>query len=217
MYKKKLLLLDGLPLFRQSLAQMFKSSDIFEVVGEAGNENEALKKALEVTPDLILMDLFVPSNHSLKFIQSIKEMLPETKVVILTKNEDGQYLYECLRCGAEGYLLKSMNFEGLTRCLEGCFEGELAIPKILAHKIFTGVQKPKGTNDKSRDRVLSRREKEVLQLVPHGMSNKEIGNCLVISESTVKKHLHHIMKKLSFNNRVQLVNYVLQETYLRNN
>ncbi|MHB1125401.1 MAG: response regulator [Bacillota bacterium] len=212
MEKKRLLVVDGLPLFRQGLTQLLNLQDTLEVVGEAANGMEALEKARLLAPDLILMDI-VPDLCGTKYVKLIKEEMPQVKVVVLTSNEDDLSLFQALKDGAEGYLLKTMNFDGLIRCLKGCFEGELAIPRVLAQKIISGMLKQREqveTTEIKQANSLSRREKEILQQVSLGLTNKEIGNSLMICESTVKKHMHHVLKKLGFNNRVQLVNYALE-------
>ncbi|MHB1418949.1 MAG: response regulator [Bacillota bacterium] len=213
MEKKRLMIVDSMTLFRQGLVLLLKTQERFDVVAEAEDGSEALEKARQLLPDLILMDI-MPDCSNIKYIKAIKEEMPHVKVVILTSNEDYLILFQALKDGAEGYLLKSMNFEGLARCLKGCFEGELTIPRVLAQKVITGYFRQKEASDSTQSKhlnILSRREKEILQHVSLGFSNKEIGNRLMISESTVKKHLHHILKKLALNNRVQLVNYAMEE------
>ncbi|MHB1420701.1 MAG: response regulator [Bacillota bacterium] len=215
MSKRRVLLVDDHPLFRKGLAELLNAQDEFTVVGEAGDGNEALSKARELLPHLILMDLSLPSCNGMEALKKIKKELPDLIVIILTVSEDDQDVIEALRNGAEGYLLKSMNFEGFSRCLKGVFDGELAMPRALANKVIKEVfhfnEKGAKVLDIALADKLSRREIEVLQLVARGLSNKEIGNRMVISESTVKNHLHNILGKLNLNNRVQLVHFAIQE------
>ncbi|MHB1125403.1 MAG: response regulator [Bacillota bacterium] len=216
MNKKRLLLVDDHPLFRRGLAELLNSQDEFIVVGEAGDGLEALEQARQLEPDLVLMDLVMPGCSGMEALKRIKQELPQIKVIILTVHEENESVLDALRNGAEGYLFKSMNFDGFARCLKGVFDGELAMPRSLAHKVIKEVFQIRGSGKKtasgssSKDK-LSQREIEVMKLVVQGLSNREIGNQMVISESTVKNHLHNILKKLNLSNRVQLVHYALQE------
>ncbi|MHB1420091.1 MAG: response regulator [Bacillota bacterium] len=219
MDKKRLFVIDSMPLFRLGLIQLLNSLEKIEVVGEAADALEAIERARIVRPDMILMDINMPGGCGIESIREIKEEITGAKIVVLMDNDkDMNLLIEALKSGAEGYLLKSMNFEGFVRCLNGCFEGELAIPRDLAQKIINGVYKPKikreSINEKKIFLLLCHRDKEVLKLVYQGLTNKEIATRLMVSESTVKKQLHHIMQRLNLNNRVQLAKYAVEENII---
>jgi len=206
-------------LFRQGLVKLLNSLEYIEVAGEAANASEAIEKARLVKPDLVLMDINMPEGCSVRSIRKIKEEIPGIKVVALANNDkDMNLLLDALKNGAEGYLLKSMKFEGFVRCLNGCFEGEMAISRDLAQQFFTGVIQPKRIKETAGDKKLflslCNQEKAVLKLVYQGLTNKEIANRLLVSESTVKKQLHYILHKLNLNNRAKLARYAFEENLI---
>jgi DNA-binding NarL/FixJ family response regulator len=206
------MLADDSPLFRRGLISLLNSRQDIEVVGEASDGLEALEKAREIMPDVILMDINMPGMNGLEATRLIKEEMPYIKIVMLTVSEDEQHLFEAIKLGAGGYLLKNLEPEELFDMVLGIARGEAPISPPMATKILSEFasqyQAPPRAAARSR---LSEREKEVLQLVVRGDTNREIAQHLSISESTVKSHLQNIMEKLHVQNRVQAAIRALHE------
>lgn len=198
----KVLVVDDHLLSRKGIASILATHPLFIIVGEATNGQEALEQAKALRPDLILMDIRMPGVSGLEATRLIKEAMPYVKIVILSVSDDVQDFFEAIKKGAQGYLLKNMEPEYWIDYIISIVQGEALISRALATKILQEFAAPKPDMLGSK---LSEREKEVLQLVSHGLGNKEIGEKLYISESTVKNHLRNIMDKLHLQNRKQLI------------
>jgi DNA-binding NarL/FixJ family response regulator len=198
----RVLVVDDHLLSRKGIASILAAHPVFEIVGEATNGQEALEKARSLMPDLILMDIRMPNGNGLDATRQIKAEMPYVKIVILSVSDDVQDFFEAIKFGAQGYLLKNMEPEYWLDYLVGIVQGEAPISRALASKILQEFSIPK--EDDPLGNKLSEREKEVVQLVSQGLSNKCIGEELHISESTVKNHLRNILDKLHLRNRVQL-------------
>jgi DNA-binding NarL/FixJ family response regulator len=207
----RVLLVDDHDLFRKGLAALFAGDKGFRVVGEARNGAEALSKAKDLKPDIILMDIYMPGGDGLEATRRIKRDLPETKVVILTVSEDDKNLFEAIKAGAHGYLLKNVAPEELEELLRGVFRGEAPIARYTATKILRefAEQARRGPVE-SYEEKLTAREEDVLRFLTQGLTNKEIGNKLGIVENTVKNHLKNILGKLHLQNRVQAATFALE-------
>jgi RNA polymerase sigma factor (sigma-70 family) len=211
----RLLLVDDHVLFRKGLVSLLQRQRDFEVVGEAEDGAEAVKKAKQLKPDLVLMDIHMPGTDGIEATRRIRELLPSTRVVILTVSEDDKDLFEGIKCGAHGYLLKKLEPEELYAMLRGVFQGEAPISRATAGKIlseFASQARQKATAQLEEE--LSPREKDVLQCLASGLTNKEIGNKLGIAENTVKNHLKNILAKLHLENRVQAATFALQKGFV---
>lgn len=198
----KVLVVDDHLLSRKGIISILSTHVMFEIIGEATNGQEALEKAKELMPDLILMDIRMPGGTGLEATRLIKEEMPYVKIVILSVSDDVQDFFEAIKKGAQGYLLKNMEPEHWLDYLISIVQGEAPISRDLASKILQEFSIQKADISGSK---LSEREKEVLQLVSQGLGNKEIGKELYISESTVKNHLRNILDKLHLQNRMQLI------------
>lgn len=210
----RVLLVDDHILFRKGISSMMASQPDLEVVGEASDGTEALEKARELMPDIILMDINMPRTDGLEATRLIKEELPYVKIVILTVSDDEQNLFEAIKSGAMGYLLKNLEPEELFDLVRGVYRGEAAISRNTATKILSELSRQAQRDHEpaiSAKTVLTDREKEVLQLVITGATNKEIASALYISENTVKNHLCNILDKLHLQNRIQAAAYALRE------
>lgn len=198
----KVLIVDDHFLSRRGIASILSANPLFEIVGEATNGTEALEKAKQQMPDLILMDIRMPGGDGLKATGMIKSAMPHIKIIILSVSDDVQDFFEAIKLGAQGYLLKNMEPEYWLDYIISIAQGEAPISRILANKI---LQEFAGQKQAVPDNNLSEREREVLQLISQGLGNKEISEKLYISESTVKNHLRNILDKLHLQNRMQLI------------
>ena len=209
----RVLLVDDHLLFRRGLASLIDPLEDMEVVGEAGDGREALEKARELMPDLILMDIHMPGWDGLKATRQIKEEMPYVKIVMLTVSDDDKDLFEAIKQGAQGYLLKNLSPEELFELLRGVYRGEAPISHLTAARILDEFARlaQKETWVPIAGNNITPREKEVLQLVAQGATNKEIASQLFIAENTVKNHLRNILAKLHLGNRVQAAAYALRE------
>jgi two-component system nitrate/nitrite response regulator NarL len=204
--RTRVLLVDDHTLFRQGLASLLGSQRDFEVVGEAEDGLEALVKARELEPDLVLMDVTMPGGDGLEGTRLIKQALPQAKIVMLTVHDEDEKLFEAVKRGAVGYVLKSTAAETLIPLLRGAVRGEAAISQGLAIRIlqeFSQLASREKTPNPQDLPPLTSREKEVLELVATGAMDKEIAAALTISLSTVKTHVRNILAKLQSSSRHQ--------------
>ncbi|MDP2954508.1 MAG: response regulator transcription factor [Chloroflexota bacterium] len=209
----RVLLVDDHTLFRKGIASLLLSKPGIEVVGETGDGLDALTKARELMPDLIFMDIRMPGMNGIEATRRIKEEIPVMKVVILTVSEEDNDLFEAVKAGAQGYLLKNLEPEDLFKMLDWVVRGEAAISPSMASKIIQEFSRQglKEAPPVLSESYLTEREKAVLKLVAKGSSNKEVAAALGISESTAKNHLHNIMEKLHLRSRVQAAAYALRQ------
>lgn len=188
-----------------------------DVVGEASNGVEAVEKARALKPDLILMDVNMPQMNGLEATRIVKTERPETKIVILTVSDDDENLFEAIKSGAQGYLLKSLQSQAFFELLNGVAQGEAPISRGLATKILgefaRHLQQDEAQAANKED--LTDREKEVLRLVAEGSTNRDIAGKLNVTENTVKYHLKNILEKLHLRNRAQAVAYAMQTGLLK--
>ncbi len=203
------LLVDDNTLLRGSLAKLIGLWRKDALIVEASNGQEALEQARRLHPQVILMDIRMPGCSGIEATRLIKAELPETKIIMLTVSDDEEDLFEAISSGAHGYLLKDMRPEELLKRLEDALQGEAVIAAPMAQHLLNALVEEgqrKGTEGES-DAELSPREREVLELVRQGATNKEIADKLFISVGTVKNHIHHILEKLHLANRTQIAAY----------
>ncbi len=204
--KTRILLADDHNLLREGLAGIISAQADLQVVGQAEDGLEAVVKARSLHPDLILMDIQMPGCDGLEATRLIKAELPETVIVILTVRDDEEKLFEAIRSGAQGYLLKNIASTELLAMLRGALRGDAAISPGLAGKMlaeFRRLSQATGGEAVEEFSDLTQREVQVLSLVAQGRSDKEIGELLSISIFTVKSHLRSILSKLQVSNRRQ--------------
>ena len=203
MKQVRVLLADDHSLFREGLAGIISAQPDMQVVGEAGDGLEAFVKAQELKPDLILMDVQMPGMDGIEAVRQIKQIMPETIIVMLTVRGDDNMLFEALKNGAQGYLLKEIRSQALLEMLRGALHGEAAISPNLAGRVLSEFRRLSkgGVHEKEDDSGLTEREQQVLVQASNGATDKEIAASLNISLNTVKTHIRNILSKLHVSTR----------------
>ncbi len=213
MSELRILLVDDHSLFRKGIAALLAAQADFVVVGEATNGLEAIERARELVPDVILMDLTMPKCNGLEAARLIKQELPHVHIIMLTVSDDDRDLFTAIKNGADGYLLKTLEPQELFEMLVKVRNREAPISGKLAVRILQEFremkQKPQEVNHPSEE--LTQREIEILELVVQGGTNSEIAQTLCITENTVKIHLRNILEKLHLQNRIQAAVYAVRQ------
>jgi DNA-binding NarL/FixJ family response regulator len=208
----RLLLVDDHALFREGLISLLSHQDDFTVVGEAEDVQSALEQARALQPDIVLMDVELAGEDGVRATQQLKIEIPAVTVVMLTVRDDTQTLFEAIKAGAQGYLLKNTRSWELLEHLRSLARGEAAISRRMAARILEEVRGQ--TEPFGPEEELTAREMEVLELVAARLSNAEIAGRLVISEHTVKNHMKSILSKLHLRNRHQAAAYGVARGWL---
>jgi DNA-binding NarL/FixJ family response regulator len=213
----KVLLADDNALFREGMASLLSRCDDVQVVGQAKDGAEAVRKTSLLRPDVVLMDLAMPLGGGLEATRQILEERPEQAVCMLTVSEQAQDLFSTIRAGARGYLVKTVQLEDLCTGLHVLSDGGSVVSPHLATQLLDEFAKlAQGVREgPSEAEKLTGREREVLELIARGASNKEIAQRLVIAENTVKVHLRNILDKLHLRNRQQAAAFAVQEGLVR--
>jgi DNA-binding NarL/FixJ family response regulator len=211
----KILVVDDHTLFRCGIAAALANQESLEVAGEASDGLEAIKKAKEIAPDVILMDLNMPNCSGLEATQALQTEMPQINILVLTVSDNESDLFAAMKFGAKGYILKNTEPEELIHAIFHIARGGVIVSPLMATKLLTEFKDLKARAEwepiQSADADLSPREGEVLQLLAQGATNKEIGDSLFISENTVKTHLRNIMEKLHLVNRSQAAAYAVKK------
>ena len=213
----KVLLVDDHVLFRKGVAGVLAEERDIEVVGEAGNGEEALAKARELMPDVILMDISMPVCDGLEATRRIAAEAPTAKIIILTVTEEDHSVFEAIKCGAQGFLVKTIEPRALVEAVRAVFKGAAAVSRLTASKILAEFawSSPADPPAAKPGACLTDREEQVLGLVARGATNKETAAALGISPGTAKNHLQNILDKLHLENRVQAATFAIREGLVR--
>lgn len=213
----RILVVDDHTLFRRGLIALLRQNSRFTVVGEAGDAGEAQRRASELQPHVILLDNHLPGVSGVDALPGLREAAPAARVLMLTVSEDEHDLAGALRAGAQGYLLKTMDSDGLAHAIERAAKGESVVSPEMTGKLVSAFQQasarspadgaPASSPATDRMQSLSPRESEILRHIARGASNKEIARALDIAETTVKIHVQHILRKLDLSSRVQAAVY----------
>ncbi|MBE0660249.1 MAG: response regulator transcription factor [Bryobacteraceae bacterium] len=216
MAKIRILLADDHTLFRQGIRQLISAESDMEVVGEASNGSDAVDRAAEVKPDLVLMDIGMPGLSSFEATRQIKKNRPETKVLMLTMYDDEDYLVEGMEVGANGYVLKDSPSQQLVSAIRDVQRGGSYLsPRMLSQLVDDFRSRIKSATRLPRFATLTTREREVLKLLAEGNSVKEIACDLNLSVKTVEAHKFNLMRKLDIHNKAQLVQYAIQKKIIK--
>lgn len=206
----RLLLVDDQNLICQGLKTMLELEPDLEVVGVAENGRVAIEQVAALQPDLVLMDVKMPVMDGRAATREIAQRFPQVKVLVLSTFDDDQYITDSMRAGARGYLLKDMPSDELVEAIRLTYRGYAQLGPGLLEKLVSNVSNPVQSNPKIAPPELSQvtpREQDVLRLISRGVTNREIGKQLHISEGTVKTHITHLLSRLDLRNRAQLAIY----------
>ena len=210
MKKIRVFLADDHMILRESLVILLSQQETIEVVGAAGDGQEAYRKILELKPDIAVLDISIPRLNGLDLAEKLKIELPEVKVVILTMHKSGEFVSKALCAGVRGYVLKDNALEELIECIELVSERKIYLSQDITGIVVDGFVSKSRENSEAGENAASPREKEILQLLAEGNSNKEISDLLNLSIKTVETHRAHIMRKFGFRNITDLVLYAVR-------
>jgi two-component system response regulator NreC len=211
-----ILLVDDHAVVRTGLHLLLNANRDMEVVGEASEGNEAIQKAIELNPDVVLMDISMPhGKDGLSATSELKKLKPEVKILILTMHDDEEYLFRAIQAGASGCVLKSAPHEELLSAIESVAKGHAYLYPTATKRLMEGyIEKVKQGGNVDTYNLLSDREKEVLTFIAKGYSNKEIAEQLMISVKTVETHKGNLMEKLKMKTRPELVRFAVKKGLL---
>jgi two-component system NarL family response regulator len=215
--KLKVLIVDDHAVFRRGLQMVLRQEPDIEVVGEAADGNEAVEMAQETMPDVILMDVRMPRRSGIEATRQIKDLLPHIKILVLTISDEEADLYEAIKAGASGYLLKEISIDEVAGAIRSVSAGQSRLSPSMAAKLLTEFAAMSKRAAESRQLPaprLTEREMEVLRLVAQALNNRDIAARLFISENTVKNHIRNILEKLHLHSRMEAVRYAVLEKLL---
>jgi DNA-binding NarL/FixJ family response regulator len=203
----RVLLVDDDDLMRAGIAAVLSSDDTIEVVGEAADGRAAVERAIELSPDVVLMDVRMPNLDGIAATRELLGISPDVKVVVLTTFEQDEYVFGALNAGASGFLLKRTKPEELIGAIHTIAAGDSLLSPSVTRTVIQRMARQPAPDSSSEGRLdeLTPREREVLGLIARGLSNTQIASALVVEESTVKTHVRHILRKLRLRDRVQAV------------
>lgn len=206
----RVLVVDDHTLFRQGIVGLLESQPDIEVVGQAGNGKDALAAAMELSPDVVLMDISMPGTTGLNATAEIKARRPQTNVLILTIHDREDYLYQALRAGASGYVLKGADIHDLLDAVHSAYRGEVYLyPTATKALVGDYLRRARSGEERAGYDGLSDREREILHLIAQGKTTPEIAAELVLSPHTVQTHRDHIMAKLGLHSKAALIKYAI--------
>jgi DNA-binding NarL/FixJ family response regulator len=210
------IIVDDHALFRRGLEMVLESESDIELVGQASDGAEAVEKAAESLPDVVLMDIRMPRSNGIEACRAMKEEAPSAKIVILTISDEEEDLFEAIRAGASGYLLKDIPLDEVADAVRAVHGGQSLINPSMAGKLLTEFATLAKRDDSERTQQvpaprLTEREMQVLKLVARGMNNRDIAKELFISENTVKNHVRNILEKLQIHSRMEAVMVAVRE------
>jgi DNA-binding NarL/FixJ family response regulator len=210
----RVMVVDDHALFRRGLQTILDQEPDLELVGEASDGAEAVEKAQELMPDVVLMDVRMPKRSGIEATTQIKDLLPHAKILMLTISDEEADLYDAIKAGASGYLLKEIPIEEVADAIRSVWAGQSRISPAMASKLlneFSAMAKGGPDRPQVPTPKLTDREMEVLQLVATGLNNRDIAKQLFISENTVKNHIRNILEKLHLHSRMEAVVYAVRE------
>lgn len=206
----RLLLVDDHEVVRLGMRALLDRHPNYTVVGEASTEEEALAQALEHEPDIVLMDIRLAGGSGIEACQQVKDALPDTKVIMLTSFAEDELLFAAIRAGASGYLLKQVGAGELIRAIDMASRGESMLDPSLTQRVFFEVRRSIQKEEAIAFQDLTSQERQVLQLIAEGKTNREIATELFLSEGTVRNYVSSILSKLNVSNRAEAAAYAIK-------
>jgi DNA-binding NarL/FixJ family response regulator len=214
----RVLVVDDHALFRRGLEFVFAQEADIEVIGEAGDGEQGVARAAELLPDIVLLDVRMPKGTGIEACAAIKDVAPSAKIIMLTMSDEEADLYDAIKAGATGYLLKEISIDEVADAVRAVYDGQSLISPSMASKLLNEFALMAKRTDDRRNQVpaprLTERELEVLKLVARGLNNRDIAKELFISENTVKNHIRNILEKLQLHSRMEAVVYAVREKLL---
>lgn len=210
--KVRVLVVDDHTLFRQGIVGLLESQPDIEVVGQAGTAKDALASAVHLSPDVVLMDISMPGTSGLTATADVKARLPKANVLILTIHDREDYLYQALRAGASGYVLKGADIHDLLDAVRTAYRGDVYLyPTATKALVADYLHRARTGEDRAGYDGLTDREREILHLIAQGKTTPEIAAELVLSPHTVQTHRDHIMGKLNLHSKAALIKYAIEK------
>ncbi len=209
--KRRIVLAEDSTILREGLRSLLSSTPDLEIVGEAGDGREAIECVTREKPDLVIMDLSMPRMNGISAILEIRRQCPRTRILVLTAHSEEEYVFETLRAGTDGYVLKESTHGELVMAIENVLKGNRFISPGISSKIIDGyLKRGKALRTGSPLELLSARERQIIKLVSEGYTNKRIADYLSISPNTVDKHRANLMKKLNLHNASEITSFAIK-------
>jgi two-component system response regulator NreC len=213
--KVRVLIVDDHSIVREGVRMILTGQEDFEVVGEASNGREGVELVRRMKPDVVVMDISMPDMNGIEATAKIRGEMPNVEVLGLTMHEEDSYVFELLKAGAAGYVLKRAASEDLVNAVRAAHKGQAFLYPSVAKMVVQDFLQRAATQDKQNLDGLTEREREVLTLIAEGMTNQQIAGKLYISIKTVQTHRAHIMEKLNLHDRTELVRYAIRKGLIR--
>jgi two-component system response regulator DevR len=208
--KQRILLVDDHEVVRLGLKALLERQPHFEVVAEASTARDAVEKVEAFSPDVVVMDIRLPGGSGIEACEEIVERFPNSKVIMLTSYAEDEMLFQAIRAGAAGYVLKQIGGDDLVRAIEAVSRGEAMLDPAVTQRIFQEVRKAAKEEEASAFSALTQQEKHVLLLVSEGKTNREIAKALFLGEGTVRNYVSSILSKLGVSNRAEAAAYAVE-------